>query len=139
MEEIKESKAGEGKVALLVEDNEINAEIAMIQLKDMGFEVDWVVNGARAVENFGSSEINHYSIVIMDIMMPVMDGLEATRIIRRLGRTDAESVPIVAITANAFPEDKAASFENGATALITKPYSRKQLQAVIEELFSMEK
>lgn len=136
MEDTTVYKVGEGKKALLVEDNEINAEIAMIQLRAMGFEVDWVVNGARAVENFGSSEPNYYSLVIMDIMMPVMDGLEATRIIRRLGREDAEKVPIVAITANAFPEDKATSFENGATALITKPYSRKQLQEVIGNLFS---
>lgn len=136
MEDVKEC-IGAGKVALLVEDNEINAEIAMLQLKDMGFEVDWVANGARAVENFGGSEANHYSLVIMDIMMPVMDGLEATRIIRKLGREDAETIPIVAITANAFPEDKEASFENGVTSFITKPYGRRQLQEVIEKLLGV--
>ncbi len=135
MDDTRELKPGAGKVALLVEDNEINAEIAMLQLKNMGFEVEWVANGARAVENFGSSENYHYSLVIMDIMMPVMDGLEATCIIRKLGREDAATVPIVAITANAFPEDKKASFENGVTCFITKPYSRKQLQEVIESLF----
>lgn len=126
----------QGKVALLVEDNEINAEIATLQLKSMGFEVDWVSNGARAVENFGQSEESFYSLVVMDIMMPVMDGLEATRIIRRLDRADAKVVPIVAITANAFPEDKEASFENGVTGFITKPYSRQQLQEMIESLMA---
>lgn len=124
------------KIALLVEDNEINAEIAMMQLKSMGFEIDWVLNGARAVENFGQSEEGFYSLVVMDIMMPVMDGLEATRIIRRLDREDAKSVPIVAITANAFPEDKEASYENGVTSFITKPYSKAQLQETIESLMA---
>jgi len=137
MEENSQCKIGSGKLALLVEDNEINAEIAMLQLRDMGFEVDWVANGARAVENYGNSSEGQYSLVIMDIMMPVMDGLEATKIIRKLGRPDAETVPIVAITANAFPEDKAASYENGVTSFITKPYSRKQLQEVITNLLSM--
>lgn len=137
MEDVKDFKVGAGKVALLVEDNEINAEIAMLQLKDMGFEVDWVANGARAVENFGNSTEGYYSLVIMDIMMPVMDGLEATRIIRKLGREDALKVPIVAITANAFPEDKEASFENGVTSFITKPYGRRQLQEVIESLLAI--
>lgn len=124
------------KTALLVEDNEINAEIAMLQLKTMGFEVDWVLNGARAVENFGQSEEGFYKLVIMDIMMPVMDGLEATRIIRRLDREDAKKVPILAITANAFPEDKEASFENGVTSFITKPYSKAELQQTIESLMA---
>lgn len=127
-------KIGSGKMALLVEDNEINAEIAMLQLKDMGFTIDWEANGARAVEKFGNSEEGFYSLVVMDIMMPVMDGLEATRIIRKLGRPDAETVPIIAITANAFPEDKRASFENGVTSFITKPYSRKQLEEVVYNL-----
>lgn len=126
------------EVVLLVEDNEINAEIAMMQLKDMGFSVEWVANGARAVENFGESAEGYYSLVIMDIMMPVMDGLEATRIIRKLSRKDAQTVPIIAITANAFPEDKEASFENGVTSFITKPYGKKQLQEVIEGLMAEE-
>lgn len=140
MEDIKELQNGSAAkgVVLLVEDNEINAEIAMMQLKDMGFTVEWVANGARAVENFGESVEGYYSLVIMDIMMPVMDGLEATRIIRKLSRKDAQTVPIIAITANAFPEDKEASFENGVTSFITKPYGRKQLQEVIESLMPME-
>lgn len=122
------------KKALLVEDNEINAEIARMQLIAMGFDVDWVANGARAVENFGSSEEGFYSLVVMDLMMPVMDGIEATRIIRHLGRKDAETVPIIAITANAFPEDREQSIKNGVTCFITKPYSRKQLKEAVDSL-----
>lgn len=122
------------KVALLVEDNEINGEIAKMQLDSMGYDVDWVSNGARAVENFGQSVEGFYSLVIMDIMMPVMDGLEATRIIRKLDRDDAKNIPIIAITANAFPEDKEASFQNGVTRFITKPYGKKQLEEVILSL-----
>ncbi|MBP5454664.1 MAG: response regulator [Lachnospiraceae bacterium] len=134
MDDFKDVKHAVGKQALLVEDNEINAEIAMLVLQDMGFKVDWVSNGAEAVENFGISETGYYSLVIMDIMMPVMDGLEATKLIRRLDRDDAKSVPIVAITANAFPEDKEASYQNGVTTFVTKPYGRQQLQQVIETL-----
>ena len=134
MDDFKDVKHAVGKQALLVEDNEINAEIAMLVLQDMGFKVDWVSNGAEAVENFGISETGYYSLVIMDIMMPVMDGLEATKLIRRLDRDDAKSVPIVAITANAFPEDKEASYQNGVTTFVAKPYGRQQLQQVIETL-----
>ena len=125
-------------VALLVEDNEINAEIAAMQIKELGFEVEWVANGARAVERFGENPAGYYSLVVMDIMMPVMDGLEATRIIRRLDKEDAATVPIIAITANAFPEDKEASFENGVTAFITKPYGKRQLHEVINALLKTE-
>ena len=134
MGEVAAERFGAGKFVLLVEDNEINAEIAMLQLKEMGFEVDWVVNGARAVENFGNSEPFHYDLVVMDIMMPVMDGLEATRIIRNLGRPDTERVPIIAITANAFPEDTKASIDSGASKVITKPYSRRFFEDTIREL-----
>lgn len=122
------------KRALLVEDNEINAEIASLQLKDMGYEVEWVANGARAVERFGESAEGFFSLVVMDLMMPVMDGVEATRIIRHLARKDAAVVPIIAITANAFPEDREQSIENGVSCFITKPYGRKQLQEAVEKL-----
>lgn len=123
-----------GKNALVVEDNEINAEIACIQLRSMGFSVDCVANGARAVEYFGASEAGHYAIILMDIMMPVMDGIEATRIIRKLDRTDAKGVPIIAVSANAFDADQEAAFANGVTSFLTKPYSKKKLQEVIDEL-----
>lgn len=136
MEDIKEfsETPKDMGTVLLVEDNEINAEIAMLQLKDFGFKVEWVANGARAVERFGESSEDFFSLIVMDIMMPVMDGLEATRIIRKLEREDAKTVPIIAITANAFPEDKAASFENGVTSFLTKPYGKKQLFETITNI-----
>ncbi len=134
MGEVTEERFGAGKLVLLVEDNEINAEIAMLQLREMGFEIDWVVNGARAVENFENSEPFHYNLVVTDIMMPVMDGLEATRIIRNLERPDARKVPIIAITANTFPEDTKDSLENGASRVITKPYSRRFFEDTVREL-----
>lgn len=129
------------KRALLVEDNEINAEIARLQLEDIGYEVEWVANGARAVECFGDSEQGYYRLILMDIMMPVMDGLEAIRIIRNLNREDSKTIPIIAITANAFPEDKEQSFSNGASCFIPKPYGKKQLQDIVksfEEKYEVE-
>ncbi len=125
-----------GLNALLVEDNEINGEIAKLQLENMGFSVTWVANGARAVETFGDSEQGFFSIVVMDIMMPVMDGHEATRIIRHLDRDDAKTVPVIAITANAFPKDEEQSLRNGVTRFITKPYSRKLLEETVDELIN---
>lgn len=124
----------EARKALLVEDNEINAEIAKLQLADMGFDVDWVENGARAVESYGDSPEGYYSLIIMDLMMPVMDGIEATGIIRNLGRNDSGSIPIIAVTANVFPADREMAIQNGVTSFITKPYSRHMLQETIEGL-----
>lgn len=121
-------------IALLVEDNEINAAIVKNQLVNFGFEVEWVANGARAVEYFGDSKEGHYSIVVMDLMMPVMDGIEATRIIRKLSRNDAKTVPIIAVTANTYQEDRKACEESGITGFITKPYMINQLKEVIDNL-----
>ncbi len=137
MEDVKElEKVSYSGVALVVDDNNINAEIAMMQLESMGFTVERVDNGVRAVEQFGESPEGYYKLIIMDIMMPVMDGLEATRIIRKLGRSDAKNVPIIAITANAFPEDREASFENGVSSFITKPYGARQLREVVGTLLT---
>ena len=126
------------KRVLLVEDNEINAEIAKQQLLDMGFQVDWVSNGARAVEVFGDSELDYYGLVIMDLMMPVMDGIEATKIIRHLGRDDAATVPIIAITANSYSEDEETSVSSGITRFMTKPYNRTTLYDTIKGLSETE-
>ena len=137
MGELNEVKQAGEKVALnalLAEDNEINAEIAKLQLEAMGFAVTWVENGARAVESFGESEPGFYSLIIMDIMMPVMDGIQATHIIRNLERNDAKSVPIVAISANTYPEDREMSEKNGVSCFITKPYSRKEFEKTVMTL-----
>ena len=136
MEELKEFKqeAGGKGVALLVEDNEINAEIATMQIKELGFEVEWVANGARAVERFGETPVGYYSIVVMDIMMPVMDGLEATKTIRALNRKDAKTVPIIAMTANAFDEDVQRSLQVGMDAHLSKPVEPDILYLTLAEL-----
>ena len=87
---------------LLVEDNELNAEIAEFILTENGAKVETVNNGLEAVQHFEVSEPGTYDVILMDIMMPVMDGLTAARTIRDLERQDAKTIPIIAMTANAF-------------------------------------
>ena len=87
---------------LLVEDNELNAEIAEFILTENGAKVETVNNGLEAVQHFEDSEPGTYDVILMDVMMPVMDGLTATRTIRALDRQDAKTIPIIAMTANAF-------------------------------------
>ncbi len=110
-----------GKRLLLVEDNALNMEIASEQLKEYGFSIEPAHNGKEAVERFAASEPYYFDAVLMDILMPVMDGLEATREIRRLGREDARTVPIIALSANAFEEDRQKSLDSGMTAHASKP------------------
>ena len=114
------------KHILLAEDIEINAEIIQTILQDKGIIVDVVTNGKLAVEKFTSSEQGYYSAILMDVRMPEMDGLEATRIIRKLDRTDA-NLPIIALTANAFDEDVQRSLQAGLDAHLTKPIQTKVL------------
>lgn len=120
----------EGKRILLAEDNEINAAITMSQLKEFGVEVDWELNGKNAVERFEQSNEGYYAAIVMDVMMPVMNGNEATEAIRKLSRSDCD-VPIIAITANAFMEDVLASQESGMDWCITKPYDKRELFDVL--------
>ena len=110
-----------GLRALLVEDNEMNMEIAEFLLKEQRIQVDVAWNGAQAVELFEQSEVHAYDIVLMDIMMPVMDGLEAARRIRSLKREDAKTVPIFAMSANTFIDDITKSREAGMNEHFTKP------------------
>ena len=91
-----------GKKALLAEDNNLNMEIARFQLEQEEIEVFTASNGKEAVEMFEASQLGFYDIILMDIMMPVMDGLTAARTIRALERQDAKTIPIIAMTANAF-------------------------------------
>ncbi len=116
-----------GERVLLVEDNELNMEIACTLLRDRGLVVDEAVNGRVALERFARSEPYAYRAVLMDIRMPVMDGLEATRGIRALPRPDAAAVPILAMTANAFSEEKARAREAGMTGYLTKPIDMRRL------------
>lgn len=116
-----------GKRLLLCEDNLINAEIAMNILQNAGFSIEHAENGAEALETFQQSKTGYYDGILMDIRMPVMDGLEATEHIRSLKKADALKIPIIAMTANAFDEDQKMSIDAGMTAHLSKPINRKLL------------
>ena len=110
-----------GKRILLVEDNELNREIAEELIGATGASVESAEDGVQAVEKFKESAEGYYDLILMDVQMPHMDGYEATRCIRALGRSDAQKVPIFAMTANAFAEDVQKSREAGMNAHISKP------------------
>ena len=112
---------------LLAEDNSLNQEIAVSILQMYGFEVETADDGAEAVRLFEIHEAGYYAAVLMDIRMPVMDGLEATRKIRTLEKADSRSIPIIAMTANAFDEDMKKSMESGMNGHLTKPIVVKEL------------
>lgn len=116
-----------GKHILLVEDNEINTEIAVELIKSTGAIIDTAKNGVEAIEKFEASKTGYYDLILMDIQMPVMNGYEATNHIRNLHRPDAVSVPIFAMTANAFAEDAEKSRKFGMNAHISKPLDIKTL------------
>ena len=116
-----------GKRVLLVEDNDLNMEIAEFYLDNAGASVVKAWNGKEAVETFKASKPGSISLILMDLMMPVMDGLEATRAIRALDRPDAKAVPIVAMTANAFDEDREKTKAAGMNAHLAKPLDMKAL------------
>ncbi len=121
----------EGMKVLLVEDNELNLEVAEYLLQEMGCIVEKAVNGKIAVDMFTASEEFHYDAVLMDIMMPVMNGHDATRAIRALERKDSGNVPIVAMTANAFARDAEAAFACGMNEHIPKPIDNEVLKSTL--------
>ena len=123
-----------GKHALVAEDNELNMEIIAYVLDDMGFTVDKATNGQEAVDAFEQSPVGRYDIVLMDVMMPVMDGLTAAHRIRSLGRADAADVPIVATSANAFAEDVKRSLASGMNAHVSKPIDPEKLAKVLAKV-----
>ena len=122
-----------GKKALLAEDNNLNMEIARFQLEQEEIEVFTASNGKEAVEMFEASQLGFYDIILMDIMMPVMDGLEATRHIRSMNRRDAMTIPIVAMSANAFQEDVEKSLAAGLNEHLTKPLDEKKLTETMKK------
>ncbi len=111
----------DGKRVLLCEDHPLNVQIATKLLEKQGMLVDHAENGQVALDMFAQSEIGYYDAILMDIRMPVMDGLSATRAIRQLGRPDALTIPIIAMTANAFDEDVKASLSSGMNEHLAKP------------------
>ena len=117
----------QGLRVLLVEDNDLNAEIAQFALDRAGAVVTHAKDGESAVETFAASAPYEYDVVLMDIMMPGIDGLEATRQIRALNREDATTTPIIAVSANAFADDRRLSREAGMNAHLSKPVSSQEL------------
>ena len=111
----------EGRRVLLVEDNELNREIAQVILEEAGFVVETAPDGTDAVAMVEKAEEKYYDVVLMDVQMPVMNGYEATRTIRSLDREDVKDLPIIAMTANALEDDKEAAFKSGMNAHIAKP------------------
>ena len=118
---------------LVVEDNELNMEIAEYMFTERGAVVEKAADGKKALEMFAASEEGYYDVIMMDIMMPEMDGLEATRRIRRMDRKDAETVPIFAMSANAFDDDVARSRAAGMNEHLSKPLSFEKAAAVIAQ------
>ena len=132
-------KSIKGLHILLAEDNELNMEIAEFVLQNEGADVTKAWNGQEAVELFRKSEPGEFDVILMDIMMPVMNGYEATKMIRSLEREDAKTIPIIAMTANAFTEDRIRAKESGMDEHIAKPVDVELLVKVIHKLLKMEK
>ena len=130
-----ENELFNGKRLLLVEDNELNLEIAFELLKRYGFCVETAENGQIAVDKISNSQPDYYDLVLMDIQMPVMDGYEATKQIRRLNNPELAKIPIVAMTANAFDEDRRTALECGMNGFIVKPIIMDEVVRVLKSVF----
>ena len=122
-----------GKRILIAEDNELNAEIAKTVLEDVGALITRVENGKQAVELFKEKPAGTFDAILMDLMMPVMDGYTATRTIRSLERSDAKTIPIIAMTANAFQEDAEKCIAVGMNAHLAKPLDIEKMKTIICE------
>ena len=123
-----------GKRVLLAEDVPVNAEIIMMILSMREMDVELAENGRIAVEKFAQSKPGYYDAILMDMRMPVMDGLEATRTIRAMDREDAKRIPVIALTANAFDEDVQRSMQAGLNAHLSKPVEPEALFKTLEGL-----
>ena len=132
--DVSDGKSIKGLHILLAEDNELNMEIAEFMLQNEGAVVTKAWNGQEAVERFKKSEPGEFDAILMDIMMPVMNGYEAAKTIRSMDRKDAKAIPIIAMTANAFTEDRIRAKEAGMDEHISKPVDAKLLVKVIYEL-----
>ena len=129
-----------GKYVLLAEDNDLNAEIAMLQLEKQGMVVKRVENGQEAVETFADQPAGSFDVILMDIMMPLMNGYEATKAIRSLeSRPDAAKIPIIAMTANAFAEDVEAAHAAGMDAHLSKPIDMEEVLQTLRRCLQNQK
>ena len=129
----KEPLCLEGLHALLAEDNELNTEIAKFMLESHGMVVDCAMDGEEAVKRFAGSEPGEYDVIFMDIMMPKMNGWDAARKIRAMNRPDAESIPIIAMSANAFAEDVINSHISGMNAHLSKPLEDDRILEALQK------
>lgn len=125
-----------GKRILLAEDNQINTEVAVMLLESKGFSVDTEENGLRAMERFSKSEPGYYDAILMDIRMPLMDGLTAATNIRHLSNADAKTIPIIAMTANAFDDDIEKSKAAGMNAHLAKPIDPDRMYQTLYDFIS---
>jgi len=123
-----------GRLVLVVEDMELNAEILMDLLEMEDIRSEHAVNGQIAVDMFSEHPSGYYDAILMDVRMPVMDGLEATRTIRALDRGDAKSIPIIAMTANAFDEDVKQTLQAGMNAHLSKPVEPEHLYEMLSQM-----
>ena len=126
-----------GKKILLTEDNELNREIAVELLKEEGFILDTAEDGTIAVEKMRTAKPNQYDLILMDIQMPLMDGYEATRQIRKLKNSETANIPIVAITANAFEEDRQKALEAGMNEHVSKPIDMERLLEAVRKVLKV--
>ena len=133
--DVSDGKSIKGLHILLAEDNELNMEIAEFVLQNEGAVVTKAWNGKGAVERFKKSEPGEFDAILMDIMMPVMNGYEAAKTIRSMDRKDAKAIPIIAMTANAFTEDRIRAKEAGMDQHIAKPIDIKTILAVFDQVF----
>lgn len=125
-----------GKRILLAEDNELNAEITTTILSEMGFEVKAVEDGILCVNEIQHQPANTYDLILMDIQMPNMDGYKATHCIRRLLQPEKSNIPIIAMSANAFEEDKKKAFDVKMNDYITKPIDFQKMEEVLKHILS---
>jgi len=123
----------EGKRLLVVEDNDLNAEIAQTLLDMVGIVAERAAEGLQAVQMFEQAPVGYYDGILMDIRMPVMDGLEATKRIRTLEKEDSRTIPIIAMTANAFDQDMKKSIDSGMNGHLTKPIDVNKLYEVLQQ------
>ena len=120
----------------MVEDNELNREIALEVLEEAGFETEEAEDGSIAVEKVRAAVPGYYDLILMDIQMPVMDGYGAARAIRALGDQELAAVPIIAMTANAFEEDKQAALDAGMNAHLAKPFDVDELLEMLGSILN---
>lgn len=134
----KEKSDFAGKKVLLVEDNELNQEIASTILSEAGFTVDIANDGDVAVNKMKKASVGQYDLILMDIQMPKMDGYEATRQIRQLADRQIADIPIVAMTANAFEEDRQSALDAGMNGHIAKPIENSELFEILKTVLNLQ-